>query len=232
MILPPYKDPSCVLWYDFTSIKNNTVYDQSQYGNHGTVYGATQIGNFGLHGLHFDGVDDYVASSFAPFQDGDSYTQIIFAKVENNSSPYWIPLIEFKYNENTISIEPSGEAYAGIYTDYDNGKSYSMSIADNVFNQKNMYALVANNVNKKGYVYLNAELKNSITFQGNTYNLTGRIAKIFQTQNTRFLQGNVYFVALYNRALSNAEIRELYYYLTKGIKSVVPSRFVGREVMR
>jgi len=50
----------CVLWIQMDERKGNIVYDLSDYGNHGTRYGASWYrGKIG-YCLSFDGVDDYV----------------------------------------------------------------------------------------------------------------------------------------------------------------------------
>jgi len=50
----------CVLWLQMGERQGSIVYDLSDKGNHGTIYGATwQRGKIG-YCLSFDGVDDYV----------------------------------------------------------------------------------------------------------------------------------------------------------------------------
>jgi len=58
--VPFWRPRGCVLWLDFLEPKGDTVYDKSGYDNHGTIYGATRVGALGRYGLSFDGVDDYV----------------------------------------------------------------------------------------------------------------------------------------------------------------------------
>jgi len=52
--------PGCVLNLPMEERSGTTVYDQSGFKNHGTIYGATwSYGKIG-RGLSFDGVDDYI----------------------------------------------------------------------------------------------------------------------------------------------------------------------------
>jgi len=50
----------CVLWLEFREPNGDTAYDLSGYGNHGTIYGPKRLGTWLGQGLSFDGVDDRV----------------------------------------------------------------------------------------------------------------------------------------------------------------------------
>jgi len=69
MTLKPAHDPSCVLAYPFEEASDNTVYDQSQYGRNGTIYGATRAQGKIARGFYFDGVDDYIETPIFSVQD-------------------------------------------------------------------------------------------------------------------------------------------------------------------
>jgi len=53
-------DSSCVLWLQFDEASGDTVYDQSGNNNNGTIYGATFIDSPFNKALSFDGVDDCI----------------------------------------------------------------------------------------------------------------------------------------------------------------------------
>jgi hypothetical protein len=59
MTLNPKLDPSCVLCLPWGEPSGSTAYDQSQYGNNGTIYGAVRTNGKPRWALSFDGVDDY-----------------------------------------------------------------------------------------------------------------------------------------------------------------------------
>lgn len=67
-----WRPRGCVLDFQFAERSGSTVYDQSGNGNNGTVYGATWVKGRLLGGLSFDGVDDYVNIADSPSQRGMS----------------------------------------------------------------------------------------------------------------------------------------------------------------
>jgi len=216
------------LWYDFTSIKNNTVYDQSRYGNHGTVYGATPVGRFGLHGTHYDGVDDYMRANnvvtdkiftiiiffekVLPFSSGETLFDTrddwfgsggkgIAISRYSDTEQYWVGI-----------GDGTNKSWGGNFTVID-GKKFVVLRSDgnNLDVIVNQQLINSRDISSLGSIYANDKMYFASNFGGDSN------AKV-----------NIYFSAFYNRALSDAEIRELYYYLTKGIRSIIPSRFVAR----
>jgi len=59
--LNPKHDPSCRLCLSFGEPSGSVAYDQSLYGNHGTIVGAARIRAWPQFGIYCDGVDDYVS---------------------------------------------------------------------------------------------------------------------------------------------------------------------------
>jgi len=55
-----WRPKGCVLWFDFGKLSGSTVYDLSDQGNDGTIYGAIWKRSYLTGALSFDGVDDYV----------------------------------------------------------------------------------------------------------------------------------------------------------------------------
>jgi len=230
LILPPKLDDSCVLWLDFASVKNNTVYDQSKYHNDGKVYGAQHIGRFGLHGLSFDGVDDYVQLTNSITLSKEGFTILAFVNLAG-----WLGT---HYNEmyNIVSNGNKYISYFGfsnqnserrIQGETDTNNEYFVRKSYVVETGKNVFTGVVVNENGAKAIW-NNNIYDATAIWPLTDNLT--ISQISNSVSETSWYGNIYFVALYNRALSDAEIRELYYYLTKGIRSIVPSRFVARKV--
>lgn len=56
---PSYPDPTLVLYLPFNEGNGDTTYDNSSYGNNGTIYGATWVDGKLGKALSFDG-DDYI----------------------------------------------------------------------------------------------------------------------------------------------------------------------------
>jgi len=64
-----WRPRGCVLWFDFAELSGDTVYDLSGNNNHGTIYGASWRRGHLVGALEFDGVDDYVEVSDSPSLD-------------------------------------------------------------------------------------------------------------------------------------------------------------------
>jgi len=230
LILPPKKDDSCVLWYDFTSVKNNTVYDQSKYHNDGTVYGAQHIGRFGLHGLHFDCVDDYVdCGNDASLQSIKTVIVLFYAQAQEKR----FATIVAKAGWTGTNIQGWIMRYIGadfVFQAGDGTSARTAKISD-LAEGIHLAAGVINDDDNQIRLYIDGELKNTseLYFSERDINLTLGYSAGLNAPDSHY-KGNIYFITLYNRALSDAEIRELYYYLTKGIRSIIPSRFVARKV--
>jgi len=58
--MPEKFQTGLVLWLQFDEKAGNIAYDQSGFGNNGTIYGATFVNSPFLYALSFDGVDDKV----------------------------------------------------------------------------------------------------------------------------------------------------------------------------
>jgi len=61
-----WRPRGCVLWYDFATLSGDTAYDLSGQGNNGTIVDGTWGRGPLVGALSFDGVDDYVEVPDAP----------------------------------------------------------------------------------------------------------------------------------------------------------------------
>jgi len=166
--------------------------------------------------LHFDGVDDYVR--VPPFlQDGDSFSIILFSRF--GSVDRWRTMAGFYYDLNAISYrgDISPRIMFVTVTDYNNETHYEIA-SPYIKTQTNYFtAMSVDNVNKKMTAFLNDTKLDEITFQGSTIKLSNKDLNIYRVETEdRYLSGDVYFLAVYNRALSDAEISQIYNYVMSG----------------
>jgi len=82
-----WRPRGCILWFDFGTLKGNTVYDLSGQGNHGTIYGAKWLRSYLTGALSFDGVDDYVTTPIDSQSIGDVFTAMILINMKRINIP-------------------------------------------------------------------------------------------------------------------------------------------------
>ena len=217
MTLNPKLDSSCVLALSFGEESGNIAYDQSQYGNDGTIYGATRVRGLIGKALSFDGVDDYVdCGNIQPL--GQSLTIALWSKRLGSTGSYG----------TLLSIDGKSWTSIGglLIFDWNNGKIAGRvrNGSDNSETQVLFETDVPNGV-WRHYVlvwdkpvlraYRNGELVDEKNWNHdigwNVYEtIIGKWADLY-------FNGIIDEVRIYNRALSEKEIRTLYYY---GIQSL------------
>ena len=200
-----------VLWLKFNEGSGSVAKDSSLYNNHGTIYGATWTdGKFGK-ALSFDGVDDYVEVPYAdslyiphevsvsvwikPANAGGDWQTIIAHSPEANKFNYWLYL-----QENALKLS----VYSSTYPD--------IVIPNAVPTNNKWYHIVFTAV--KGSVvkvFVNGvEVGNGTA--GSDY-WTGGYVTIADLRPGRkiYFNGTIDEVRIYSRALSENEIKMLYY---------------------
>jgi len=87
-----------VAYWSFDNLINDTIFDNSQFANHGTNYGATLINGISGNAISFDGIDDYIRIP----KDGENPPEI-FTTLGEGSISLW-----FKANNipTTYGIAP------------------------------------------------------------------------------------------------------------------------------
>ena len=172
-------------------------------------------------GLHFDGVNDYVKINLNNVINGN-FTAIVYV----NS-------LELFHTYNTyLSIQEEGKSSATIWMQYVNNKSYYatynnsgvkyyFTVGNSInFGVNNFQVLRYDGSKLKGWY---GTLTNEINFNysyGNP-NIVRIGAGYFNNEITDLFYSNIYFVALYNRSLTDAEISQVYDYLHNGTGSPV-----------
>ena len=215
MSLKPAHDPSCVLAYSFEEASNTTVYDQSQYGRNGTISGATRVqGKLGK-GMYFDGVDDYVQSSAFALT-GTAISIVAWVKCAKYNKVQTIinkgttsPTIGYIYLFRFIDTNTLGIQYAnGTTNEYAQAVDYFTGY-DNVFVNVALTCDYSGKLTKfyrNGQIYMTFDMSGTPVFpSSNTVCLVGRY-----TSGINEFKGVIDEVRLYNRLLTDQEIRMIY----------------------
>jgi len=209
-----------VAYYPF----NGNANDESGNGNDGTVNGATLIvdrfGNAG-NAYEFDGVNDFINcgnSSTLNWQDSDysisvwvkrsssgvqSSTHQVFIGKQLDGNPYRGWFFRFETN-NLVNFSSSYDAYPWI------GNGY-VETTNPFFNTDwDNYIGVLNGQDQLMKLYVNGQLNNSSS-GSNTYNIDNA-SDLFigRKLNGEYFPGQIDDIRIYNRALTEAEIQELY----------------------
>jgi len=208
----------CVLWFDFATQKGATAYDLSGKDNHGTIYGAQWAKGPIAGALSFDGVDDSVVVA-------DSESIRLTSAL---SVAYWLYLTEYQeaagvfkgwrqwgrnYNYR-LAVWSDGRARTGVCTPTEEITAPPFPVP---LNRWVLLTLTADgNVLK---AYLDLELKASVSAPAPYDGFVGEPLRIMGDPNWgEYGKGTIAMVRVYNRALTEREIRAHYWYAKTAIK--------------
>jgi len=190
----------------------SVVYDHSRYRNNGQIVGANwTTGKFGW-ALSFDGVDDYVEiSDFSEVNDQITITAWAFLPTKDQPTDYPPILEKFENWSNRLWLNlmtASEKVQLGYALDGQDWKFISTSI------DYNRWVFIAGVVNgKKIKIYIDGSLKiegeHDYDFDWASINAPIRMGKGLDGQ---IFEGTIDEVRIYNRALSEEEIKSLYLY--------------------
>lgn len=189
-----------VAWYPFCGNAN----DESGNGNHGTVNGAIlstdRFGNSGK-AYSFDGVNDYISSS----------------RVYQNTfsvSLWYNPFIDNSYNPLIDAFDSHWEIQLkNTYPDYISfiaNNSYTELIATTATPKNNWYHLTCTYLNNNLKIYINGILVNQFTANALPVNNGNYIIGASLSGADQYFNGKLDDIGIWNRALSAAEVAELY----------------------
>jgi len=206
------RDDSLVLWQSFDEGSGLIAHDFSDYGNDGIIYGANWTdGKFGK-ALSFDGVDDYVE---IPNSASLNPTKITIE--------YWIYLRDNRYARDIIS-KRTADNVGGFVFETGGGSPnlvrHSLYIAGGwqivQFNYElNQWLHIAITFDGSKIVgYKNGVYQTETPISGNLNAVPAvlRIGKDSERTNDREVNAIIDEVRIYNRALSEEEIKAHYLY--------------------
>jgi len=200
-----------VLWLKFNEGSGNIAYDSSFYNNHGTIYGATWTdGKFGK-ALSFDGVDDYVdcGNAINPYLTGDLTIGIwLYPKAFGKNRG--IAQTKYKYEFAFTITDSEGRIrwFQGDGSNYDNPATNNPILS---LNQWQHLVAVRDMDAMKVHIYLNGQFKESLTITTTPAQSNYHLHIGEYSYSDRWFNGLIDEVRIYNRALSENEIKMLYY---------------------
>jgi len=220
MTLDPSKDSSCVLAFDWGEPSGGFAYDLSQHGNYGVIYGAVRQRGRLNHALKFDGIDDYVlVNNSASLELKDEISVVM-----------WV----YRFKEGIVNGNfNKGFDYYGYITATNKAQFRlvnSAGVATVIFGSSDIYShkwyMITRVYDGKEatdnmMIYLNDAILDAVgTFNGPIRTSTSNISIGATTPTTELMYGLIGSVRIYNRALSEKEIREMYYYGEKQLSRV------------
>jgi len=208
---PLTHDLSQVLYLPFDHDDGSYARDRSGYNNHSTIYGATlAVGKIGYARV-FDGVDDFIKIPPNPSLDNlKEFTLAAWVRVDG-----WVPWMR------VISINGEGNAFnLGRFSDTtnafvhftDTGKVGRIATGG-ILKLGELTFLVGTFKRPNLKLYQDGDLVGTLTvdvdvlsYTGGTHNVGARMNALYEPWN-----GLIDEPRIYNRELSQAEIRRLMY---------------------
>jgi len=200
-----------VLWLKFNEGSGNIAYDSSFYNNHGTIYGAVWTdGKFGK-ALSFDGVDDYVKVPHSASLDiTDEITVTVWCVVTGKLDE-WVGIVakdDHSANRSWNIHESHTREFFYYLNLPEGGGGFSLEVVPELGKWYFLAFTYDGNV-RKGYV--NGEVKHTISASGSISSTNMPVAVGSNSAFGENFQGLIDEVRIYNRALTEEEIKMLYF---------------------
>lgn len=199
-----------VLNFPMDEGSGTTLYDRSGNNNNGTIYGASFVSGKFDKALSFDGIDDYARVNNVSV--GQSITVLVWAKSSTSlwNTYGWIASSRVA-NGFIIHANQDSKAWSGYIVD-SAGNNYWIGthIPDDI-TQWHQYGVMYDYTSQKGYLIFDGQIvvtqSTSMTRTSGNINIEfGRDYEI----TTRYGNGLVDEVLVYNQVLSAEEIKRIY----------------------
>jgi len=214
-----------VLYYSFNHVSSNQVFDESGWGNTGTLVNGAFVASNGVRGItgNFDGINDYIncgaASVLLPTQQISVSAWVNYDTTILGHSPAIIECRPSANNAGYVMCDLNQDRpWFAIYVEGVGWQSVS-GIAGSLVTGKWSH-LVGTYDGKLVKIYLNGTLAGTNSCTGNIRPTTGS-TRIGQNYPSGFyLDGRIDEVRVYNRALLPNEVLDLYVVTTSTLFNV------------
>lgn len=206
-----------IAFYNF----NNNVEDQSGNGHDGTAFGGDY--NFELNGngiFKFNGVDEYIQVNNAPLLNpknaitislwfkpedyhGTGYDALVLKPFTSHTPPYYQYILGIA---GSHGLEP----YNFAFNVNVNGINTGINSGANTWIEGNWYHVVGLYDGQVLMLYVNGKLKKSLASEGSITEYDSDLYLAKQANVGTTTPGSMDNVRIYNRALSESEILEIY----------------------
>ena len=202
-----------VLWMDFNQCQ---AIDLSGHGNNGTIYGAQCVQGRSGRALSFDGVDDYVDcgndTSLNPKEITISVWLNLPMRLVDYPDSYWAGIVYkgTKGEERQYGCRIHGDFDAiDCHVQGVDGFAWA-HLHDDDIPPPNTWFLLTITYDSSGLkAYVNDILKETFAYQGDIVTKPHNLF-LGQEETLDYLKGTIDEVRIYNRALSEEEIKWLY----------------------
>jgi hypothetical protein len=222
MTLNPKLDPSCVLCLPFEEPDGSIAYDISNYGNHGTIYGATRTLGKLRKGLSFNGSTDYMEGNLVqPLSEFSIEAWVKPLRIPSTGADRYVFFGDLSGGKNVVFLSQHSNPNTAFYSSgYDSAGNY-WSVSNIASQSKDswMHFVITYKANVEVKAYLNGVFIKTGIVQGPISSTKFRIGR----DNGGFY-GNAVIdeVRIYSRALSAKEVYTHYIY---GIQRLRQPRF-------
>ncbi len=216
----PVTDPNLLAWWTLDEGVGSNVVDWSGHGHHGTLGGTPQwVGGYAGGGLAFNGTTDYVNfGTPADLYLRQSYSYCAWFKVGKNifgnSGAQYLLCIGSR-SDLVLGVEDA----VGVNGDlslhyYDTAPGFhAVGVGQVIWRSDDWHLVVATKDAAGHKIYLDGELMNSDTNTNNDNYATTRMislgARAWTSPRVAFFNGMLDEVRIYNRALTETEVKGL-----------------------
>jgi hypothetical protein len=236
IFVSPVNLSGLVLYLTFDEGSGNIAYDYSGNGNNGTLYNGSNVcsnpptsgcptwvdGKFGK-ALSFDGVDDYVSVSDSPILNPSTVTLCAWVKIFNYSTAYQ-SIVNKGLGGGTryqlrIQPYPSNKFEVSI----GNGSNYTMVSSLTTINLNTWYFVAATADGSTVKIYVNGIAENSKSQIAPITSVNQFLVVGARDDNKQWLNGTIDEVMIFNRSLTDDEVKFLY---QEGLKKLQNSGMI------